>query len=88
MAFKKTGFVIPEESITNKIYFLRGQKVMLDKDLAVLYGVKSIRLREQVKGNAERFPDKFMFQLTEREVNTQRYFTKTGAVGETGCSEQ
>lgn len=52
----------------NKIYIIRGQKVMLDRDLAVLYGVKAIRLREQVKRNAERFPLNFMFQLTEKEI--------------------
>jgi len=44
---------------------IRGKKVMLDKDLAVLYGVKPIALRQQVKRNRERFPEDFMFQLTE-----------------------
>ncbi len=52
----------------NKIYLIRGQKVTLDRDLAELYGVRAIRLREQVKRNPERFPGKFMFQLTEKEV--------------------
>ncbi|MGV8878082.1 MAG: ORF6N domain-containing protein [Sphingobacteriaceae bacterium] len=47
---------------------MREQKVMLDRDLAELYGVKAIRLREQVKRNPERFPQNFMFQLTEQEV--------------------
>lgn len=65
---KKDSIVIPDEIIKDKIYFLRGQKVMLDKDLAILYGVKSIRLREQVKRNADRFPDRFMFQLSDDEV--------------------
>jgi len=60
--------LIPEEVIKDKIYLLRGQKAMLDRDLAILYGVKAIRLREQVKRNADRFPDRFMFQLTEDEV--------------------
>lgn len=54
----------------NKIYQIRGKKVMLDKDLAELYDVKAIRLREQVKRNKERFPDNFMFQLNENEVET------------------
>jgi len=49
-----------DESVINKIYFIRNQKVMLDKDLAELYGVKPIRLREQVKRNPERFPESFM----------------------------
>ena len=60
--------VIPNEIIENKIYFIREQKVMLDRDLAELYGVKAIRLREQVKRNPNKFPSHFMFQLTEKEV--------------------
>lgn len=54
----------------NKIYLIRGQKVMLDRDLSDLYGVRAIRLREQVKRNQERFPENFMFRLTEKEVET------------------
>lgn len=65
---KKVRAVIPLEVLMSKIYFLREQKVMLDKDLALLYGVKAIRLREQVKRNPLRFPDNFMFQLSQREV--------------------
>ena len=61
--------VIPDEVVTDKIYFIRGYKVMLDKDLAGLYGVKAIRLREQVKRNHDRFPGNFMFQLTDQEVD-------------------
>jgi len=61
--------LIPAEVIERKIYLMRGQKVMLDKDLAVLYGVKPIRLREQVKRNIRRFPDDFMFQLDEKEID-------------------
>ncbi|HRB40217.1 MAG TPA: ORF6N domain-containing protein [Bacteroidia bacterium] len=60
--------IIPQEVIINKIYFLRNEKVMLDRDLAELYGVKAIRLREQVKRNLTKFPSHFMFQLTEQEV--------------------
>jgi phage regulator Rha-like protein len=60
--------IIPDEVVMNKIYLIRNQKVMLDKDIAELYGVKPIRLREQVKRNLERFPDNFMFQLTENEA--------------------
>jgi hypothetical protein len=54
--------------IQSRIYTIRGLQVMLDRDLAVFYGVKSIRLREQVKRNIKRFPPDFMFQLTEEEV--------------------
>ena len=59
---------IPDEILLNRIYKIRDQKVMLDKDLAELYDVKPIRLREQVKRNPERFPLNFMFQLTPEEA--------------------
>jgi len=66
---KKIGHTaIPVERIASAIYLIRGEKVMLDRDLAVLYGVKAIALRQQVKRNIERFPDEFMFQLTDQEV--------------------
>lgn len=57
------------EQIERKIYFVRGMKIMLDKDLAGLYGVTARRLREQVKRNRKRFPADFMFQLNEREID-------------------
>ncbi|MFP5470921.1 MAG: ORF6N domain-containing protein, partial [Bacteroidia bacterium] len=59
--------LIPEEVIASKIFTLRGQKVMLDSDLAELYEVETRRLNEQVKRNINRFPDDFMFQLNEKE---------------------
>src|SRR3990167_2176455 len=62
--------VIPQEIISSKIYEIRGKKVMLDRDLATLYDVKAIRLREQVKRNLEKFPEHFMFQLTENETDS------------------
>ena len=55
--------------IQNKIYTIRGFQVMMDQDLALIYGVKSIRLREQVKRNINRFPSDFMFQLDENEID-------------------
>jgi len=62
--------IVPDEiQLRNKIHTIRGVQVMLDRDLAVLYGVKAIRLREQVKRNMNRFPEDFMFQLTEEEVD-------------------
>jgi len=61
--------LFPIERIENKIYFVRGKKVMLDRDLAVLYAVKSRRLREQVKRNIHRFPSDFMFRLTSSEAD-------------------
>lgn len=60
--------MLPDEVITSKIYLIRGEKVMLDRDLAELFEVKTIRLREQVKRNMEKFPVHFMFQLTNEEV--------------------
>ena len=60
--------IVPDEVLINKIFILRNQRIMLDRDLAELYGVKSIRLREQVQRNIARFPAKFMFQLTNEEV--------------------
>lgn len=59
-------------TIQEKIYEIRGQKVMLDFDLAELYGVKTSRLNEQVKRNIERFPNDFMFQLTKGELEILR----------------
>lgn len=59
--------LIPVERIENMIFVIRGQKVMLDADLAELYGVPTKRLNEQVKRNAERFPADFMFALTAEE---------------------
>ncbi len=56
--------------IQNKIYEIRGQRVMLDRDLAELYGVTTGNLNKAVKRNMERFPDRFMFQLTEQEFLT------------------
>lgn len=54
--------------IQNKIYEIRGQKVMLDRDLAEMYGVETRALNQAVKRNAERFPEDFMFQMTNEEV--------------------
>ncbi len=58
---------LPDEMVMNKIYLVRGYKVMLDSDLAELYEVETRRINEQVKRNVERFPDDFMFQLSENE---------------------
>jgi hypothetical protein len=63
------GLTIPNEVLVSKIHYLRNQKIMLDKDLAALYGVIPIRLREQVKRNMDRFPNNFMFRLNKKEVD-------------------
>ena len=59
--------LVPAEVIENKIYLIRGQKVMLDRDLAVLYGVLTKYLNKQVNRNIARFPEDFMFRLTREE---------------------
>jgi len=59
--------LIPVEKITNKILFLRNEKVLLDRDLATLYGVSTKVLNQAVKRNAGRFPPDFMFRLTKKE---------------------
>jgi len=59
--------IIPIERIETKIYYIRGQKVMLDRDLAKLYGVKTKVLNQAVKRNIKRFPEDFMFQLNNQE---------------------
>lgn len=58
---------IPDEIIMNKILLIRGERVMIDSDLALLYGVPTKRLNEQVKRNIKRFPSHFMFELTREE---------------------
>lgn len=75
--------MVPDELIMNKIYFIRGNKVMLDRDLAELYGVETRRLNEQVKRNAKRFPSDFMFQLTlieQESLMSQIATSKRGGV--------
>lgn len=72
MPNENTPALIPEERIITKIYFLRNQKVMLDRDLAELYGVETKRLKESVKRNLFRFPEDFMFELTKEEFENWR----------------
>ena len=63
---------LPDEFVFDKIYLIRGQKVMIDRDLAVLYGVETKRLKESVKRNIERFPEDFMFEMTKKEFEKWR----------------
>jgi hypothetical protein len=67
-----TDGLIPIQIIENKIFVIRGQKVMLDSDLAILYGVETFNLNKAVKRNINRFPKDFMFQLTDEEWKTLR----------------
>ncbi len=64
--------LIPIERIASQIYLIRGEKVMLDEDLAALYDVPTKRLNEQVSRNRERFPNDFMFRLTAEELGNLR----------------
>ncbi len=65
--------IVPIESIQQRIYLIRRRKVMLDNDLAKLYGVQTFNLNKAVKRNVNRFPADFMFQLTKEEAETLRF---------------
>ena len=73
--------LIPDDVVINKIYFIRNQKVMLDRDLAELYSVETKRLNEQVKRNLSRFPEDFMFQLSEIEFQNLKSQFATSSWG-------
>jgi len=64
--------IIPDEIIMNQIYYIRGQKVMLDFDLAKLYEVETKQLKRQVRRNLDRFPDDFVFELSQDEYQILR----------------
>ena len=78
--------LVPIETITGKIHLIRGVKVMLDEDLAYLYGVTTKRFNEQIRRNRERFPPDFMFRLTSEEFNNLRsqFATSSTASGHGG----
>lgn len=68
MGKQELNLLVEEQKILNRIYFIRGIKVMLNEDLAEMYGVETRRLNEQVKRNISRFPKDFMFTLTEKNL--------------------
>jgi len=68
----KTDLSIPEEVIVNKIFLIRNKKVMIDKDLAELYEVETKQLKRAVRRNIDRFPEDFMFELSEEEFTNLR----------------
>ncbi|HIJ74116.1 MAG TPA: ORF6N domain-containing protein [Candidatus Hydrogenedentes bacterium] len=76
--------VVAREGIERAIYLIRGQRVMLDADLAELYDVSTRRLNEQVKRNKDRFPVDFMFQLTKREAESLKSQIATSKPGRGG----
>ena len=65
---KKQKTLIPQEIIEQRIFLIRGKKVMLDKDIALIYGVTTSVFNQAVKRNIKRFPDDFMFQLNKHEM--------------------
>ena len=69
---EEESLIIPDEIISNKIYLIRNQKVMLDRDLADLYQVETKQLKRQVRRNIGRFPDDFMFEITKQENESLR----------------
>ena len=73
--------IVPVEQVENQIYFIRGEKVMLDVDLAELYQVETRVLNQAVRRNQERFPVDFMFQLTEVEADNLRSQFVTSSSG-------
>lgn len=68
----ENNITLTDETIMSKIYIIRGQKIMLDRDLAHLYGVETKQLKRQVKRNIERFPEDFMFELSNQEFQDWR----------------
>ena len=80
----KSQLMIPEERIEKKILLIKGQKVMLDKDLAELYDVPTKSLNLAVKRNITRFPVDFMFRLTKKEVDSLRFQVETSKKGRGG----
>jgi ORF6N domain len=83
MAKKELQALVAEQKILNKIYVIRGEKVMVDKDLAEMYGVETKQLKRQVKRNKERFPKDFMFELTTKEFENLRSQIGTSSWGGT-----
>lgn len=84
MTVKETRSIIPENILVNKIYEIRDHKVMLDNDLAELYGVETKVLNQSIRRNFERFPEDFMFQLTESEWESLRSQFVTSKIGRGG----
>ena len=69
---KKSKLIIPDEIVMNKIYILRDMRIMVDRDLAELYGVETKRLKEAVRRNMQRFPSDFMFEMNDEEFRNWR----------------
>ena len=81
MAKKELQLLVAEQKVLNKTYAIRGEKVMLDKDLSAMYGVETKQLKRQVKRNIDRFPKDFMFTLTRKEFENLRSQIGTSSWG-------
>jgi len=81
---------VPIEKITGKIYLIRGQKVMLDRDLAELYEVETKQLKRAVRRNIDRFPGDFMFELTKSELESwsHQFGTSKGEIKGLSCIKE
>jgi hypothetical protein len=86
MAKQETLSILPEEVVLNKVYVFRGHKVMLDSDLAELYGIETKVLKQAVRRNISRFPDDFMFELLENEFEFLRSQIVTSKADKRGGS--
>ena len=80
---KENEIMLPDETIINKIYVIRGKKVMIDRDLAELYGVETKQLKRAVRRNIKRFPEDFMFDLIQSEFDNLRSQIGTSSWGGT-----
>jgi hypothetical protein len=80
---KNNAIMLPDEVVITKIFIIRGQKVMIDRDLAELYGVLTGNLNKAVKRNIKRFPEDFMFQLTKEEFDNLKFQFGTSSWGGT-----
>ena len=80
--------IIPDDVVLTKIYLIRGQKVMIDRDLAELYGIETRRLKEAVRRNKKRFPKDFMFKMTKEELSNWRSQIATSNAERMGLRNQ
>lgn len=81
MSNKELGTLVSEHKILNRIFVIRGQKVMIDEDLAQMYDVETRRLNEQVKRNIKRFPGDFMFTINQKEFENLKSHFATSSWG-------
>jgi hypothetical protein len=90
VAKKELQTLVAEQKILNRIYVIRGQKIMTDQDLAEMYKVETRRLNEQVKRNINRFPKDFMFTLTQKEYENLKSQNATSSLpdGKAGWAEE